>query len=330
MAIRLQDIAQHLGLSVSTVSLALRDAPQISEETRLRVRDAAVQLGYVHRPRQAPRTEVKQIAFITNVVSTNEFYSAVLSGAERECREHGITLQYALLQELTPRRLTQYADADGLLVVGSIDEATVLRLQSVSRPLVLIDNNLPHLGIDRVVIENMGSVYRTVAWLVERGHRRIGFLCGPGGHPSFEERLHGYRLGMAAWGLDGYEIANLSMQEQSIKQTVIDQIQPGGALPFTALIAYHDRAAVFALHALQDNGVRVPDDVSLVGFDDIDMVRLVRPTLATCHVYRDALGVLGVRRLIERSQLPDQPALALTLDTMLVEGGSVRSLTDEA
>ena len=86
MSVRQQDIAAHLGLSVSTVSLALRDAAQVAQETRVRVRDAAIQLGYNYRPRQLMRTEVAQMAFITRIDPNNVFYGAVLTGAERECR----------------------------------------------------------------------------------------------------------------------------------------------------------------------------------------------------------------------------------------------------
>lgn len=326
MAVRLQDIAQHLGLSVSTISLALRDAPQISEETRLRVRDAAMQLGYVHRPRQAPRADLKQITFITNVAATNEFYSAVLKGAERECREQGIVLQYTLLQDIRPKTIGQFAEADGFLVVGSIDPEIVQRLQMFGRPMVLIDNNLPHLGIDRVLIENVGSVHRAVSWLIELGHRRIAFFTGPQDAPSFNDRRRGYQIAMAQASLEPFEIINHSMDEEEIKQTALQQLLPDGTLPFTALVVYHDRAAVFVMHAYQDQGIKIPDDLSIVGFDHIDLIRLIRPALATCHVYRDALGMLGMRRLIERAQAPDDPAMAIVIDTMLMEGASVRPL----
>jgi LacI family repressor for deo operon, udp, cdd, tsx, nupC, and nupG len=326
MAVRLQDIAEYLGLSVSTVSLALRDAPQISEETRSRVRDAAMQLGYIHRPRQTIRTELQQIAFITNVVSTNDFYSGVLSGAEHECREHGIAMYYTLLRELTPKVLNQYAEADALLVVGSIEAQTVRRLQALGRPMVLVDNNLPHLGIDRILIENVGSVYRVVSWLAELGHQRIAFLCGPDELPSFSERRLGYRSAMQDWGLEPFEIANRSMQELDIAKAVLNHLQPDGSFPFTALIAYHDRAAIFVMHALQDQGLSIPDDLSIVGFDHSDLVRMARPALATCQVYRDMLGMFGVRRLIERAQNPELPVMAITFDTVLIEGASVQDV----
>ena len=120
MSVRQQDIAAHLGLSVSTVSLALRDAAQVAAETRVRVRDAATQLGYNYRPRQLMRTEVAQMAFITRIDPNNVFYGAVLTGAERECRSLNIALHYTRLDNPDSRMTSHFSDADALLVVGTI------------------------------------------------------------------------------------------------------------------------------------------------------------------------------------------------------------------
>jgi DNA-binding LacI/PurR family transcriptional regulator len=84
-------------------------------------------------------------------------------------------------------------------------------------------------------------------------------------------------------------------------------------------------AAIEAIHELQDRGLRVPEDVAVVGFDDIDMARIVRPALTTCHVHRELLGAMGVRRLIERAADPKAPALALAFDTVFVERASARA-----
>lgn len=327
MSIRLRDIAEHLGISVSTVSLALRSAPQIAEETRSRVRDAAVELGYIHRPRQAFRTEINSIAFITTAEPGNVFYAAVLSGAESECRRRKISLYYTRLDESQhPLPLTRYAEADGLLLVGTIEAPVVERLKEAGRPIVLIDNNLPYIGLDRVLIENVSSTSRAVAYLAELGHRRIAHLCGPLSHPSFKERLLGYRLAMAERGLAPIELFSRSLELSEIIRTITSVNDPSGALGMTALVTCNDVAAIGALHALQDQGLRVPEDVALVGFDDIDMAAVLRPALTTTHVHREMLGSLGVQRLIERASNPQMPALSVAIETVLVERDSARPL----
>jgi DNA-binding LacI/PurR family transcriptional regulator len=325
MSVRQQDIAEHLGLSVSTVSLALRDASQVAEETRVRVRDAATQLGYNYRPRQFMRTEITQMAFITRLDPGNVFYAAVLSGAERECRNLNIALHYTHLDEPPMRRLSHYSDAEALLVVGTIDEASVRRLKDLGRPTVLIDNNLPHVGLDRILTENFSSLYRVVQRLASWGHRRIAFLMGPDDHPSFHDRLLGYRAAMADLGLQRIELNGGDTCRGASERALGAWMAAHSELGFSALIVFHDEAAIEAIHRLQDLGLCVPDDVAVIGFDDIDMARVVRPALTTCHVHRELLGALGVRRLIERAADPKAPALSLVLDTVFVERASARA-----
>jgi LacI family transcriptional regulator len=325
MSVRQQDIAEHLGLSVSTVSLALRDAAQVAEETRLRVRDAATQLGYTYRPRQLTRTDITQMAFIARLDPSNVFYGAVLTGAERACRNLNIALHYTRLDDSSARIPSHYSDAEALLVVGTIDEPTVLRLKDLGRPMVLLDNNLPQVGLDRVLTENFGSLYQVVIRLVRWGHSRIAFMSGPDDHPSFHDRLLGYRAAITDLALQPIEIRCSSTQHGTSKQAIADWMAARGEPGFSALIVFHDLAAIEAIHELQDHGLRVPEDIAVVGFDDIDLARVVRPALTTCRVHRELLGALGVRRLIERAADPNAPALALTLDTVFVERASARA-----
>lgn len=325
MSVRQQDIAAHLGLSVSTVSLALRDASQVAEETRVRVRHAATQLGYNYRPRQLTRTEITQMAFITRTDPNNVFYGAVLSGAERECRNLDIALHYTRLDAVGSRMPSHYSDAEALLVVGTIDEATVLRLKDLGRPMVLLDNNLPHVGLDRVLTENFSSIYRVVRRLLGWGHRRIAFMAGPDDHPSFHDRLLGYHSAVADLDLPPIVLWCGSTHHGNSKQVIDEWMDTRSEPGFSALIVFHDSAAIEAIHELQDRGLRVPEDVAVVGFDDIDLARVMRPALTTCHVHREMLGAMGVRRLIERAADPKAPALALALDTVFVERASARA-----
>jgi LacI family transcriptional regulator len=322
MSVRLRDIADQLGISVSTVSLALRAAPQIAEETRIRVRDAAAQLGYVHRPRLSVRTELAQVAFITQTAPDNVFYAAVLSGAERECRHHKIALHYTRLDD-SPES-AQYGQSDGLLVVGSIGEQIIRRLREIGRPMVLIDNNLPFLGLDRILIDNANSIYRTVAHLARIGHRRIAFLSGVLTYPSFNERRQGYYAAVSDLGIEPIEILWPSLDLRDIGKLLAQHLHELGQPNFTALITCNDMAAITALHTLQEFGVHIPNQVSVVGFDDIDIAAMVRPALTTNHVDRELLGRLAVRRLIERANDIDSPVMALAIETLFVERNSTR------
>lgn len=326
MSVRLRDIADHLGLSVSTVSLALRAAPQVAEETRLRVRDTAARLGYIHRPRLSVRTQINQIAFVTQAAPDNVFYAAVLSGAERECRRHNIMLHYTRIDDERSLASSHYTQSDALLIVGSLQTPIADLLPPLDLPIVLVDNNLPFHGFDRILIDNVYSLYRTVTYLAGLGHRNIAFLSGPMSLPSFKERRQGYRQAMSDLGLTPIEFAWPSLDTAQIAPLLARSLHAEGQLGYTALIACNDLAAISAAYAIQEMGYSIPHDVSVVGFDDIDMAAIVRPALTTNRVERELLGVYGVRRLIERAHDNETPPMAITFSTQLIERDSVRRI----
>lgn len=322
MTVRMQDIADQLGLSVSTVSLALRSAPQIAEQTRLRVHETAEQLGYTHRPRHVTHTALKHIVFMTYTAPDNEFYGAVLSGAERECRYYNMTLRYQRIETPQSSFAARHNRIEGVLIVGSIDEQTVEHLCKLGRVRVLVDNNPASLNLDRVVIENQKSVRSGLMYLHQLGHRRIAYLSGPIMYSSFKERQQGYYAAMHELGLEPFEIPCPSLDAQDIAQAVSQHLTHGAALPFTAIMACNDLAALSTLYTLQERGVEVPGQVSIIGFDNIDVASVVRPSLTTCHVDRELLGMLAVRRLVERVHEPDSATVTVSIATTLVKRGS--------
>jgi LacI family transcriptional regulator len=335
MTVNQQTIAERLGVSISTVSLALRDAPQVAEETRHQVRALAEELGYKLRARRPYRgahqpLPIEQITMLMRFAPTNTFYNAVLGGVEAACRNQHIALHYGMLDEVTPRTLAQYAESDGLLVTGAVPEAALLALGELDLPMVLIDNDLPHLGLNRVLIDNFGGMYQAVARLAQWGHRRIAVLPAPAGDPSFDARLSGYRFAVGRSGLPPLEVAIDGSPWPTSPGEGLPELrlwlQSDAARNVTALVAMNDESAIAVLHTIQDCGLRVPDDISVVGFDDIASAQIIRPALTTCHVPRERLGQLGVRLLIERAQTPDEPAQGVVLGTVFIERASTRRL----
>ena len=316
--VRQQDIADKLGLSVSTISLALRNSPQVSGEKRALIIETAQQMGY-SRAQSEQRIEVKRLTYISPILAMDAFYGEVLSGAEAACRQRKIALHYSHLEESDNWVMDYYREADGLLLVGSVDPKFVLQLKALGRPLVLVDNNLPQLGLDRVVTENYGSVYNAITRLYQWGHRKIMFIRGPDGHPSFEERRRGYHAAMEDLKLEAQEIFCQSMEGHLVDCLLTDLFNLRKAKPdITAIVAYNDGAAIEAHHTLHNLGIRMPEDIALVGFDDLASARVLRPSLTTCHVEREMLGKLGVERLLERINNPTEPTVSLILDTTFI------------
>ncbi len=329
MSVRQQDIARYLGVSLGTVSLALRNSPQVSLEMRQGVQRAAAELGYVYRPRENQTAEVKHLAFISGAQASNFFYTGVLQGIEQACRERKITLHYSLLKDITAHSLEQYRANDALLIAGFVDPAMVRELKNLELPTVLIDTNLSQMGLERVEIENFGNSYRAAEYLMAAGHRRIAFLCGPPPErfSSFDTRYYGYRSAVLDQGLEPYAIHGLTepilkTSEQVMKRWLAEHGKP----EFTALMCCNDEAAIGALLALQSAGVQVPQDVSIIGFDDIEMAQVVRPALTTFNVDRTFLGSLAVERVVERFHHPEKAFQSTLIEATLVERDSTRAL----
>ncbi len=322
----MQDIAEQLGLSLATVSLALRDSPQIGEETRERVRELATRLGYVQRGRSVARTELRHITFISPFAISNFFYGAVLRAAEAECRRSGVALHFVQLEDaLNPDDLTRYGDGHGILLVGTFDEQLVRQVRRSGQPAILVDNNIPHAGLDRVLIENVGGMYQMALRLIELGHREIMVLRGPEHVPSFHDRMRGYAMAMEQAGLAPRVFPSEPSQRMgATERAFLEWLDAGKPLGCSAIMAMNDEQAIAVMNLLQDHGIHVPEDISVTGFDDIESAQLVRPPLTTCHVPRELLGRTAVRCLLERAREPRRPTIAVVHDTVLVERGSTQ------
>jgi DNA-binding LacI/PurR family transcriptional regulator len=325
------DIAQRLGVSTTTVSLALRGDPQISAETQSRVMAVAAEIGYIYRRRKRANSP-RQIAYVAarGSMAANSFYAKVLQGAQQAALRYGMTFYFVVIEESLRRKsLLDDVRIDGMLLVGYIDEQTVLKYMALGLPMVLINNNLSGLGVDRVLIDNVHGVYRTVAYLKERGHRLIACMYGPLSHPSFRERLSGYRCAMQDFGLQPIEIAGASGigSMASAEEHMRDYLSGRCELGFTALVTCTDWVAIGAIRALRAHGVAIPSDVSVVSFDDLVIARVMSPALTTNHVYREALGEMAVHVLHARMERADWPAMAIVTDTSFIERDSTQSNT---
>jgi len=152
-----------------------------------------------------------------------------------------------------------------------------------------------------VLIDNVGGAQLAVSHLLHRGHRRIAFIGGDLEHPSIRDRLVGYRQALAEAGVDAPESLVVATQPYT---AVSDGYQAAKELcergePFTALFAANDAMAVGALRLLQERGVKVPEEVAIVGFDDVEAAVTTQPTLTTVRVPKEELGAIAVRRIVE-------------------------------
>ena len=330
----LRDVARLAGVSLGTASQALNNRPHVLPETRSRVLETARALGYVPRNANGSHTPAV-IGMLTKhdvgpPAQFNVFFSHVQAGVERECRAHRISLMFASVEvdqsnhPIEWPRMIEDRHIDGLILIGTYIEEAIGSLQRKlpDKPIVLVDSYAPSYPFDSVLIDNIGGAMKAVNHLIDCGHRHIGLIgSNPASPPDILERRAGYLQTLAARGIEQAYIEDGLMRREEGYAALQRLLKR--APQVTAVFVTNDDTAIGVMHAAHDMGLKVPDDLSIVGFDDIDLASEVHPALTTVHVYKSWLGRLGVQRLMERTRTPDQPTLTITVATHLVERESV-------
>jgi LacI family transcriptional regulator len=322
------DVARASKTSVSTVSLVLRSKPGIGLDTRRRVLEAARALGYRRQsPAPASREQAtRNIGLILRARArsrdvklpvVNPFYSWVVAGIDAAAQDQRFNLLYASLPVDSanrpldlPRHLLDQ-ELDGVLIVGAFDEDTVDEIAADrTAPVVLVDAPTRPARFDAVVSDNEGGAYEAVRHLIDLGHRHIALIAPvPQADPVFSQRRDGYLKAIREAGLTDYALQDATTPEE-IADAVAPLLQRHPHI--TAAFGSNDAFAIAALRGAQDLGRRVPEDLSVIGFDDIELGSQTSPPLSTMAVDKLSMGMHGVQLLHHRLAWPDA-ATALTL-----------------
>lgn len=303
---RLKDIAERTGVSINTVSVALRGRSHIPEATRARILEAARELNYV--PNAVARSLVRRSTQTIGVVLTN-IMNPILTRAAQAIEENLVAAGYGTLFSISRNDLEKEQRAiehllgrqvDGILLYPADHDRLehLASLHASGFPLVLLAR-VPKPGFDVVALDDRHGAAMMMRHLVVLGHREIAFLDGSHGH-SNREKLLGYR-----------EV--LTAEDVAFRPDLI--VAPGGntamhgyeAMPAlmarahrpTAVFASSDSLAVGALRWCRENGIRVPDDLSIAGFDDIETAAFLDVPLTTVSYPAGEVGAAAVRRVVE-------------------------------
>jgi LacI family transcriptional regulator len=315
MPTTLADVARRAGVSVATASRVLSESSYgVTAELRARVEAAAADLQYVPNAhaQALARARTATVGVIVHDVS-DPYFSELTRGIQRVASEAGrlvmICNTYRDRQrELAYARLLHAQRVEALILAGAgrddreWSERLAKQISAFSTAggrVVLVGRH--HVAGDSVVADNTGGGRAVAQALIAGGHRRIGVIGGPPLLTTTRDRLTGFRLGLDAAGLDlpAAQIVDADFSRDGgyrATLTLLDRAQK-----LTALFALNDPMAVGALAALRERGIRVPDDISLVGFDDIPMARDTTPTLSTVHVPIVEMGA----RAMELALAPD-------------------------
>ena len=322
----IHDVASLAGVSKSLVSLALSGSPRVREESRTRIFQAAETLGY--RKNAAARTLVAKRSKTIGVLILdlhNPVFAEILDGIQVEMRKNEFTTMLVsggedpVLEQSDIDTLLQF-QIDGLILISHRLSPERLALIAKEVPTVVVtrsDIQIPHM--DTVSNDDVAGTGLAVDYLVKLGHSKIVCLSG-GDNPTSKARVQGYLQAMARNALDGStkvveggltDAAGFSAAKEALK------FDP------TALVVANDLAAMGAIAAIQEAGLQVPEDVSIIGYDGISLGGLKNVELTTISQPLSQLGSLAATRLVERIENPRDPATQIRVSAELLVRGTV-------
>lgn len=333
----IRDVARASQVSIATVSRVFNESPLVRHDTRRKVLAAASRLGYW--PHEIARSLITNRTHALGVLLPDlfgEFFSEVVHGMDLAGRERGfhllISRSSSSADELTEAVRTMRGRVDGLIVMApDFDPNPAMGHGAGHVPTVFMNPQLTPPGCDTVSIANTEGAASAVAHLIGLGHRSIAHVSGPECNIDARQRRDGWRSALREAGIEptpDLEVRG-DFAERSGYEAAAALLRR--ARRPTALFAANDYMAVGALGALHDAGVRVPEDIAVVGFDDIALARYLNPPLTTVRVDMQGLGRRAVEVLLDRDDhAPRAQARHEILAPMLVVRGSCGAGRDDA
>jgi len=342
--IKMEDIAKMANVSKSAVSLALSGKPGISEETRSKILRIVKESGYLPRPMiKADRVygltkTLRFVACTNSGIVLEEYYKQpffmeLIHHIEEQCRSRGYSLFFSSVptdqfEEVIETMETEH-ESNGLILLGTNLTSDQIRTIAKKQPnLVVLDTCYETLSVNYIVMNNVMGAYQAASHLIELGHRTIGYVESNSRMYNFDSRKRGFFQALEEerikWN-DRY-LFTVSPTVVSSQEEFKQQLAKlKGELP-TALFCECDYIAISVIKSLVELGIRVPDDISVIGFDNIRESTVITPELTTVHVEKGKLAELAVTKLIDMIEYGDNIKIKSFIDTQLIIRSSCREL----
>lgn len=317
----IKDVAKLAGVSISTASLAFNHPSRVAEETRLRILDAAKHLQY--RPNGAARDlrirRTQTVAVLLHDLS-GPFYSELVQGVQVEADRchYNVIISHSNRQDAVNRLLYENRVDGAILLDPNVSDQIVLDLADQHFPIAALDRDLTHDCLVSIAADHEGGAYEATRYLLSAGYHDILFLAGPKNSLDSQLRFRGYQRALVDAHLSPPEcpVAHGDFTEAGgMRET--EKIVRQGRLP-EAIFAANDEMALGVLQVLREHQIVVPNDIGLMGFDDIRIAQYVTPPLSTVHQPMYELGLQAMHQLLcLLSGDPVQPRIVLSTSLIL-------------
>lgn len=328
----IKKISQIAKVSQATVSLALNNKPGVSEETRNMIIEIANQYGYNKKSSIQKRNIlfIKYIGSGAAIEQNGDFIARVIDSIEQSASHLGynLVIKNILSQEFqTEIKTINFDEYVGVIFLGTeANSDDVVALKDIDIPIVAVDNIFEKHDIDTVLMDNCEGVNKAIQYLVSLGHKKIGYIDSTIRFTNFDHRTEAYHKGVAEYQLEKNQpILYVAPSLEGAYTDTIKYLKNGIKHMPTAFLAANDTIAIGAIKALKEWGVEIPNEVSVIGFDDIPFCSMLDKALTTMRVYKERIGFLAVRLLDDKINYPSETTVKMLVTTKLIERESTSS-----
>jgi len=334
MSITAKELAKKLGLSEAAVSMALRNKPGVSTQTRRMVLDAADKYEYDFTKIVKSTARSRHITFVIYkrqgaIVGSTPFFSELSEGIETACTQGQFKLQivYIHKDDDVKDKINEitYSDSAGIILLGTeMHPEDFTPFANLSIPLVLLDVYFDTVGHDCILINNIQGAFLATNYLISRTKKQPGYLRSSYSIENFEERADGFYKAVRHNGMSVSKsiVHRLTPSTEGAFADMMELTEQGEELA-PCYFADNDWIAIGVIKALSKRGYRIPEDIAIIGFDNIPMAAYLEPPLTTVHVPKKYMGEMAVRRLIEIINNKNKYPVKIEVTTRLIKRVSV-------
>ncbi|MFT4143553.1 MAG: LacI family DNA-binding transcriptional regulator [Mobilitalea sp.] len=336
--VSLQDIADRLGISKYAVSLALNDKPGVSDELRKEITKLAIEMDYQGNKKKQAKKNSSILVLIPEYISNDTFfYNSIYWSVEADIKRRGFKAVLAgvnadMQEKLEYPNFYYEMEFCGIIMIGIFTKKYVRKILSSGLPVISIDHYYDDIPMDAVVTANLEGSYSIVSYLIEKGHKDIGYVGSIEMTSSLYERWCGYNKAMLYHGLKvnaEHCILNSSPLNVLFAEVEeLDRLISGMKTMPTAWFCGGDRIAINLINVLSRKNIKIPEEISVAGFDDIEAANMIIPSLTTVRIDRQRMGQEAVDLLIRRlEQNGEIQKISIYGDMVIRE--SVKPLSDD-
>lgn len=335
MKVTAKDLAKDLGLSEAAISMALNNKPGVSAATRRKVLEEAKRRGYDFGRKAALHSEQRGSFCLAiykksgAVVADTPFFADLTNGISAACKKarYDLVIRYLYEDEELDDQVYALSCADfrGMILLATeMDAADLSHFSFFKMPIVLLDSYFEAVSYNYVLINNVQGAYLATNYLIKKRKVQPGYLRSSYSIGNFEKRADGFYKAIRANGMStSHSVVHRLTPSQEGACADMKALLSSGEEPASCYFADNDHIAIGAMRAFREAGYRIPEDIAVVGFDDIPICEFLDPSLTTVHVPKHIMGERAVHRLIEMVERKDLHPIKIEVETALVKRKSV-------